>query len=110
MEVRDQPRRKWLALLKNTPERVERSPDETDKTRQQIIALLNLARAYDWQIAIIVGGGIDHEHGHELILGEVIGGDESHWRSFADRATDAQLQEAAQILQAAASANEMGAA
>jgi hypothetical protein len=61
------------------------------------LTVLDLARSYDWGVAIIVGGRIDHET-EQLILGEVVGGDESHWRAFADRAGEAQLREAAQIL------------
>jgi len=70
--------------------------------KQQVIAqlsVLNLARSYDWRIAVIVGGRIDREL-EQLILGEVVGGDEAHWRAFADRATQDQLHEAAQLMAA----------
>jgi hypothetical protein len=63
------------------------------------LTVLDLARGYNWQIAVIVGGRIDREI-EQLILGEVMGGDESHWRAFADRATQDQLLEAAQIMTA----------
>jgi hypothetical protein len=61
------------------------------------LAVFDLAHAYDWQVAIIVGGGWREtdDGDRELILGEVVGGNEAHWRAFADRATDAQLREAA---------------
>jgi hypothetical protein len=73
--------------------------------KQQVIAqlsVLDLARSSDWQIAVIVGGAwrIDTDGERELLLGEVVGGDESHWRAFADRASEAQLHEAALIMSA----------
>jgi|GEM_PF-6800301 len=68
------------------------------------LAVLDLARRYDWQIAVIVGGAwrIDDDGERELLLGEVVGGDESHWHAFADRASDAQLQEAVDLMTALA--------
>jgi hypothetical protein len=72
------------------------------------LTVLDLARGYDWGVAVIVGGAwrIDADGERELLLGEVVGGDESHWRAFADRASEAQLHEAAQILMATASTSE----
>jgi hypothetical protein len=79
--------------------------------KQQVIAqlsVLDLARSSGWGVAVIVGGAwrIDEDGERELLLGEVIGGDESHWRAFADRATDAQLHEAALIMMASLSIAE----
>jgi hypothetical protein len=79
--------------------------------KQQVIAalaVLDLARGYDWQIAVIVGGAwrIDADGERELLLGEVVGGDEAPWRAFADRAGETQLHEAAAIMMAAASTSE----
>jgi hypothetical protein len=64
------------------------------------LTVLDLARGYDWSIAVIVGGAwrIDTDGECELLLGEVVGGDESHWRAFADRASETQLHEAAQLM------------
>ncbi len=100
---------RWaLALLKNTPESVDDPSPESPETRQQIITLLNLAHSYGWGVAVIVGGRWgppDPETGErELIIGEVIGGDEAHWRAFADRATPAHLAEATHLLQQIAEA------
>lgn len=70
-------------------------------------AHLDLASRSDYGAACVIGGGWgpEDEHGErELILGEVIGGDDAHWRAFADRVTAHQLAEAAMLLQALAKA------
>jgi hypothetical protein len=68
-------------------------------------AVLDLARSYSWVLCVIVGGGLTGKSGDEertLILGEVVGGDEAHWRAFANRATDDQLREALDLMQSLA--------
>lgn len=68
------------------------------------LRVLALAAARRYQVAVIVGGGIDQENDHALILGEVIHFGEASWREWADSATKAQLDEAASILRALESA------
>jgi hypothetical protein len=68
------------------------------------LRVLALAAALRYQVAVIVGGGIDHENDHALILGEVIHFGEASWREWANSATEAQLCEAVEILHASAKA------
>jgi hypothetical protein len=88
---------RWTLALKNR----EHAPTKETPDRTDIITVLDLARSYDFGIAIIVGGGwrVTDDDERELMLGEVVGGDEAHWRAFAGRASDAQLQEAKSLLQ-----------
>jgi hypothetical protein len=93
---------RWtLALKRQQQELAKETSDRTD-----IKAVLDLARYYTWGVCVIVGGGwTETDSGErELLLGEVVGGDEAHWRAFAERATHAQLQEATTHLQALATA------
>jgi hypothetical protein len=64
--------------------------------RQGVTAVLDLARSNDWTVALIVGGGLTGTPG------EVVGGDEPHWRAFADRETESQLHEALGLMQSLA--------
>jgi hypothetical protein len=65
------------------------------------LAVLELARSYQWGVEVIVGGG---RRGSTLMLGEVVGGDESRWRAFVERASMPQLQEARDLMLASRSA------
>jgi hypothetical protein len=87
---------RWTSALKMEQSAlIEETPDNTD-----IITVLTLAQSYNWGIAVIVSGGWRETDDGErvLIFGEVIGGDETHWRAFCDRASDAQLREATALL------------
>jgi hypothetical protein len=81
----------------NQPSRASVVTDKTDESQYRAIAMLDLAQASNWRISVIIGGGIDHHLG-QLILGEVVGGDEAHWRAFAARALPHQLLEATHLL------------
>jgi len=65
------------------------------------LAVLDLARSHNWEGAVIVGGG---RRGSSLTLGEVVGGNESRWRAFVERASLAQLEEARALMVASHSA------
>jgi hypothetical protein len=86
-------------------------PVEAEPVARQLLAqkeyvvtaltVLGLAHSYRWGVHVIVGGG---RRGRSLILGEVVGGNESRWRMFVERASVAQLREARALTLASRSA------
>jgi hypothetical protein len=78
---------------------------QADKERVlAALTVFDLARVYYYGVAVVIGGGIDQDNDHALILGEVVGGDQAHWQLFVDRASTAQLAEAAHLLKSLAEA------
>jgi hypothetical protein len=91
-----------LSLALDGDELVIKGPSEAEAVVLALLAeegmvtlalrVLAEAAAREYQVAIIVGGGIDQENDNALILGDVIHFGEASWRAFVDVATEASLR------------------